>query len=150
MSDQRALFAAVLRYMDAQAKLASHRKEQNMNKEYPTALAVGDVLVSSTGREYTVTAVDTGKGQVSYAYVPYDATNNRVAIDTRDFKSLRWVKVVRNKKGQRVWPSMWPNEGDKVRYNGKEWKVTRKSGSYLDLQRVENKTGVWREDVEVL
>lgn len=153
MSDQRTIFAAVLRYMDAQATLARQRKEQAMSlKDYPSNLQVGDVLESKTGREYVVTAVNKGEGTVSYAYVPYDSTNQRVVIDTRHIVQLHWVKVVRNAKGRRVWPTRDPQVDDKVVHDGKEWKVTFVSGlsKTVRLERTIQKNHVPIEDVEVL
>lgn len=119
----------------------SHRfelvEEQDMTN-YPTDLNVGDVLVSSTGREYTVASVDKNNGMVSYAYIPAGSNDNKIKIDTKYMRNLHWVHRVKNKQGQQVWPKRQVQVGDDVKYNGKTYKVVRRnSRDVLRLERTE-------------
>lgn len=83
-------------------------KEQNMATDYPTDLEVGDVLVTSTGREYTVAAVNNGR--VHYAYIPakYDhRSEKKLSVDTRRLEDLKWVDSVLDSNGNCKWPNQY-------------------------------------------
>lgn len=164
MSAERTLIAAVLRYADAHARLAARqrttREDKEMAGKYPRAttgkypraddLSVGDVLMSSSGRVYTVSALDGTK--VSYAYVPATAMTDKVVIDTRHDWHLTWVRTVTNSKGRRVWPVRAPQKFDKVRYEGDEWSVAavNVAGDRVDLTRTQRTFSIPIDRVEVL
>lgn len=121
-----------------------------MSKDYPTNLQVGDVLISNTGRTYTVTNVSKPTGEVQYAFVPVASKDGRVVVHQRNVKELHWVRRVENTAGQRIWPPRAPQKGDEVRYDGQTWRVEGSHYDGLTLVRTVRKHKVNKSSVEVL
>lgn len=99
-------------------------------------LQVGDVMLSGSGRTYTVTDVDPVRQRVSYAFIPAHATTTEIRIDTRQYSELHWVERVK-RGAQTLWPSD-PTVGDTVVYDGLEWMVNKVTWiGNLRLERTE-------------